>query len=799
MAQQVVTELVIDGSGATEGANVFSQAMAGAEQAASSGVASVTGFNSSLLLLAGGAGAAALGVKGLLDYVASANKDLADMATVAHQVELTLTDFQGIQFGGALSGLSTDQINAGLSKSASLLNDASRNSNSLSKELDANGISVKNANGQLISENQLLQIAGNLIVNAKSPGDENAIATMLGYTKEWIPLLEQVGTTGMSGIASAAQAAGVIIDDATIQKAQDFDTEWRKSSVSWTAYMKAAIADVLPEVDDLIQKAAGFIATLAKARPSTAAPDPFLDNNNSLDRTVGNVARGALNAVGINPDAGIEIKLAPEVTQGWSDFTSALQQKFSDLQQNATDGVKQQIEELDAWWHDKAIDPAFVANAVPRLLNTVTNGQFPAAPVSVGLTPAPSSYPVSQDPMNSAAYTKSGPKDFDALQKAQDAAQDALQDAASGGGSIVASKDVANDPIDRAINQLEKHTQQQIADTQAVGLGDAALAQFRAEATETAAVLANGGKETDAQSDAFQDLQEKAAAAAGALAQAKVAGAAQFGASTAFLGSGDAAIASQLKPLIGPGGAYADLTSALNGAEAAQLRFNAGAKELSSSIENDLVGGLTDIVDGTKSAGQGFADLGLAVVKSLDQMIIKIAVVEPLMKALQASISGSGLGGLFTGFSGATNADGSISGAVGATSVGGAPLVGLHDGGIVGSEATFKRYVHPAHFNDAPRFHTGGIAGDEVPIIAKKGEGVFTPGQMAAMGGGSPQPITVNLIEDSSRAGQVQQSQTQGGGININAFVDSITAKNVANPGSATRQTLAQAGKVASR
>jgi hypothetical protein len=31
------------------------------------------------------------------------------------------------------------------------------------------------------------------------------------------------------------------------------------------------------------------------------------------------------------------------------------------------------------------------------------------------------------------------------------------------------------------------------------------------------------------------------------------------------------------------------------------------------------------------------------------------------------------------------------------------------------------------------------------------------------------------------------------------SLVDSITAKNVANPGSATRQTLAQAGKVASR
>src|ERR1700730_12381443 len=117
MGQQVVTELVIDSSGATAGANTFAQAMASAEQAANSGVQSLTGFNGGLLALGTGAGAALLAVKGMLDYVVSANKGLADMQTVAHQVGLTLTDFQAIQFGGAIKGLSTDQVNVGLEKS----------------------------------------------------------------------------------------------------------------------------------------------------------------------------------------------------------------------------------------------------------------------------------------------------------------------------------------------------------------------------------------------------------------------------------------------------------------------------------------------------------------------------------------------------------------------------------------------------------------------------------------------------------------------------------------------------------
>ena len=60
----------------------------------------------------------------------------------------------------------------------------------------------------------------------------------------------------------------------------------------------------------------------------------------------------------------------------------------------------------------------------------------------------------------------------------------------------------------------------------------------------------------------------------------------------------------------------------------------------------------------------------------------------------------------------------------------------LHGGGIVGQEQAGFRALSPLAFAAAPRFHSGGIAGDEVPAVLKRGEGVFTPGQMAALGGG---------------------------------------------------------------
>jgi tape measure domain-containing protein len=78
-----------------------------------------------------------------------------------------------------------------------------------------------------------------------------------------------------------------------------------------------------------------------------------------------------------------------------------------------------------------------------------------------------------------------------------------------------------------------------------------------------------------------------------------------------------------------------------------------------------------------------------------------------------------------------------------------------HTGGVIGSGSLIPKMAHSAIFSGAPKFHTGGIVDglmpSEVPIIAKKGEGVFTPEQMSAMGGFQQTqafqinaPITVN-------------------------------------------------------
>jgi tape measure domain-containing protein len=71
----------------------------------------------------------------------------------------------------------------------------------------------------------------------------------------------------------------------------------------------------------------------------------------------------------------------------------------------------------------------------------------------------------------------------------------------------------------------------------------------------------------------------------------------------------------------------------------------------------------------------------------------------------------------------------SATGLPAATSIGG---LGYHSGGLYG-EPTFTRNLSPSVFAGAPRFHTG-IGPDEYAAVLQKGEGVFTAGQMAAIG-----------------------------------------------------------------
>jgi hypothetical protein len=533
----------------------------------------------------------------------------------------------------------------------------------------------------------------------------------------------------MSHLAAEAQAAGAVIDDETIAKATEFDAQWRKSSVEFSTNMKAALSGLLPYVDQLIEGAATFIKSLDKAKIQQLADEQL----KTLNTPLGIPEEGVLHVDG----------------------------------QQLNDGLKTFIDSpvfLPSTW--AALGRAF-ASSIGFLTPGQAAGSIPGFAASQLTEP---SYPSAS--ALDAAFDKANPANPGSRKNPLPGLS--ASDYATGGGSIVASRDTGGgDAVDRAINTLNKHILQQEADTKAVGLGAAALAGFRAEAAETAAVQANGGKETDKQAAAFAALKDRAMAAAEALARAKVASEIKFGGATAFLSQDDVAIATKLKDI------YPNVTDALHSAEAAQLRFNSAARQLSSTIENSLVSGLTDIVSGTKSASQGFSDMGLAVVKAIEQMVIKIAIVTPLMQALQAAAGSLGIGSLFGG-SGAAALPGTAAspffGPVAPSAHGNVfdagHIMAFAQGGVISSPSIAPMALM-------------GEAGPEAIMPLKRG----ADGNLGVAGAAMP-AITINLVETPNGGGGTSQKQNANGGIDIEVAIAQISAKSAATPGGALNRVL---------
>src|SRR5262249_26110018 len=133
--------------------------------------------------------------------------------------------------------------------------------------------------------------------------------------------------------------------------------------------------------------------------------------------------------------------------------------------------------------------------------------------------------------------------------------------------------------------------------------------------------------------------------------------------------------------------------SALPGLKQLELEAGRLDKNLDSAATsslNNLTTALADITMGTKSAGDAFRNLGLQVIRSLEEMLIKMLIVQPIAAALQATLKGL-MGGV--GFGAPVDLNpGTIGGTAGSLS----PI--HHAGGIVGQSVTAMRYVHPAYF-----------------------------------------------------------------------------------------------------
>lgn len=208
------------------------------------------------------------------------------------------------------------------------------------------------------------------------------------------------------------------------------------------------------------------------------------------------------------------------------------------------------------------------------------------------------------------------------------------------------------------------------------------------------------------------------------------------------------------------------------GDEETRRKAEAENKKYAESLRHDLTNALQRAFADGKSPMEAFGAALENTIKSRAMLGLRDALmqyqqpVEQGVGSFFSSLFGGGGGGGAVNMGSATGADMDIA------------FTGYHRGGMVGSEPTFQRAASPAIFGGAPRFHSGGITGDEVPIIAKRGEGVFTPGQMKALGagmGGGAVALSITVI-DNVGTKVTARPKAGGNGMEIEMLIDAVDA-----------------------
>lgn len=169
----------------------------------------------------------------------------------------------------------------------------------------------------------------------------------------------------------------------------------------------------------------------------------------------------------------------------------------------------------------------------------------------------------------------------------------------------------------------------------------------------------------------------------------------------------------------------------------ASLAENA-VKNAFSNMENTLVSFVT-------TGKISFSDFANAIISDMMQIAIRQSITMPLLTGISS----------YLGFAMA------------------------HSGGVVGADNLASKSVNPAVFIGAPKFHSGGLVGDEVPIIAKRGETIFTKGQMQALGGelNRKTPVSVNVNVHNNASGTkayATSNQDNDGNVSIDVIIEQI-------------------------
>lgn len=190
--------------------------------------------------------------------------------------------------------------------------------------------------------------------------------------------------------------------------------------------------------------------------------------------------------------------------------------------------------------------------------------------------------------------------------------------------------------------------------------------------------------------------------------------------------------------------------------------------QVASAVSGAFLGLEDALVQSFTRGRLAFRDFADAVIADLARIFVRQQITGPLAQAVGGWFGGPVQAGPAMAMGGAV----------------------AHTGGVPGVDSLPSRQVPIELFRRAPRFHGGGLAGDELPAVLRRGEGVFTPGQMRALAPAAP--IEVRVVNQTATPVEPEVRRSTGAdGRQVVELVLREVARDVAR-GGPTAQAIGQ-------
>lgn len=197
-------------------------------------------------------GAAAVTFAGVAVALGKQAIDAADnFNKMSQKVGVSVEALSALSVQAKLSDVSIDQLQGGMAKLARNAAEAASGSKQQAAAFQAMGVSLKDANGNLRSTEDLLGDVAAQFSSYRDSAAKTALAQeIFGKSgAELIPLLNQLGTEGFAKAREEAEKYGAVISGDTAKASEEFNDNLTKLKLETQGFANAVISELLPALN----------------------------------------------------------------------------------------------------------------------------------------------------------------------------------------------------------------------------------------------------------------------------------------------------------------------------------------------------------------------------------------------------------------------------------------------------------------------------------------------------------------------------------------------------------------------